>query len=130
MYRNFDIVWQKSVENSSGNRKIVINLELSETSEGFELTAVNENVSISLQCQKDIAKNPEKALETIHTKLSQWGDTKFSIENIDLQLNSVYFIPASILGEMKRQLVVELEKTLVVRHRQGSRHFDRPQGAE
>ena len=130
LFRNFDIVWQKSVDNSLGNRKLPINLEFSETSEGFKLTSINENVSISLQCPKDIAKNPEKALETIRTKLSQWGDTKFVVEDIDIQLDTIYFIPASVLGEMKRQLVTELENTLVERHRQGSRHFDRPQGAE
>ena len=116
LYRNSDILWQKSVENSTGNRKIAINLEFSENSEGFKLTAVNENVSVSLQCPKDIAKNPEKALETIRTKLSQWGDTKFVIENIDIQLDTIYFIPTSVLGEMKRQLVVELEKTLIENH--------------
>ena len=116
LYRNFDIVWQKSIENSNGNRKLPIKLELSETSEGFRLTAINENVSICLQCPKDIAKNPDKALETIRTKLSQWGDTKFTIENIDIKFDNVYFIPASVLGEMKRQLVVELEKSLIGRH--------------
>ena len=130
LYRNYDIQWQRSVDASSGNRKLPIKLEFSEFSEGFRLTAINENVSICLQCQKDVAKNPEKALETIRTKLSQWGDTKFSIESIDIQLDTIYFIPASVLGEMKRQLVTELENALVERHRQGSRHFDRPQGAE
>ncbi len=109
LYRNFDIIWQKSVENSTGNRKLPIKLELSETSDGLRLTSVDENVSICLQCPKDVAKNPEKALETIRTKLSQWGDTKFVVENIDIQLDTVYFIPASVLGEMKRQLVTELE---------------------
>ena len=128
LYRNFDIIWQKSVENSTGNRKLPINLELSEISDGFRLSS--GNVSICLQCQKDVAKNPEKALETIRTKLSQWGDTKFIIENIDIQLDTVYFIPVSVLGEMKRKLVVELEKSLIERHRVGARHFDRPQGAE
>ena len=109
LYRNFDIIWQKSVENSTGNRKLPIRLEFSETSDGFKLTSVNENTCVCLQCQKDVAKNPEKALETIRTKLSQWGDTKFVVENIDIQLDTVYFIPASVLGEMKRQLVTELE---------------------
>ena len=117
LYRNFDIQWQRSVDASTGNRKIAINLEFSETLEGFKLTAINENVSVSLQCPKDIAKNPEKALENIRTKLSQWGDTKFSIKNIDIQLDTIYFITASVLGEMKRQLVVELEKSLIERHR-------------
>ena len=115
LYRNFDIIWQKSVDASSGNRKLPIKLEFSETSDGFKLAA--NNVSVSLQCQKDIAKNPEKALENIRTKLSQWGDTKFTVQDIEIKFNEVYFIPASILGEMKRQLVVELEKTLVENHR-------------
>ena len=116
LYRNFDIVWQKSVDASTGNRKLPIKLELSETSDGFRLTSVDENVSIDLQCQKDIAKNSDKALETIRTKLSQWGDTKFVVENIDIQLDTIYFIPASVLGEMKRQLVTRLDETLVQRH--------------
>lgn len=113
LYRNFDIVWQKSVESSNGNRKITINLELSETSDGFRLTAVSENVGICLQSQKDIAKNPSKAIETIRMKLSQWGDTDFYVENIDIQLDTPYFIPASVLGEMKRLLVTKLKETLV-----------------
>ena len=128
LYRNFDIIWQKSVENSTGNRKLPIRLELSETSEGLRLSS--GNVSVCLQCQKDVAKNPEKVIETIRTKLSQWGDTKFVVENIDIQSETVYFIPRSILGEMKPQLVTELEKSLIERHRVGARHFDRPQGAE
>ncbi|MBR4836827.1 MAG: U32 family peptidase [Bacteroidales bacterium] len=116
LFRNFDIIWQRSVENSNGSRKIAIELEFSELSQGFKLTAINENVSVSLQCQKDIAKNPEKAIETIRTKLSQWGDTKFVVENIDIHLDTIYFIPASVLGEMKRQLVAELEKLLMGNH--------------
>ena len=123
LYRNFDIQWQRSVDASTGNRKLPINLEFSETSDGFKLAA--ENVSVCLSCQKDLAKNPEKALETIRTKLSQWGDTKFVVENIDIQLDTIYFIPASVLGEMKRQLVTELEKSLIERHCVGARHFER-----
>ena len=122
LYRNFDIIWQKSVDASNGNRKLPINLELSETSEGFRLTSVNENVSVCLQCQKDIAKNPEKALENIRTKLSQWGDTKFVVENIDIQLDTIYFIPASVLGEMKRQLVAELELSFRLKHNEVKRN--------
>ena len=122
LYRNYDIQWQKSVENSNGNRKLPINLEFSETSDGFKLTAKNENVSVCLQSQKDTAKNPEKALETIRTKLLQWGDTKFVVENIDIKLDTIYFIPASVLGEMKRQLVVELESSFRLKHNEVKRN--------
>ncbi len=119
LYRNYDIVWQKSVETSDGNRKIAIRLKLSDTAEGLKLSAfVDDSVStdVEMNYQKDIAKNPEKSLENIRTKLSQWGDTKFTIESVDIDFKEIYFIPNSVLGELKRQLVVKLEETLVKRH--------------
>ena len=119
LYRNYDIVWQRSVDISDGNRKIAIKLKLSGTSDGLKLSAFVDNsvsADVEMNYQKDIAKNPEKALENIRTKLSQWGDTKFTIESVDIDFKEVYFIPNSILGELKRQLVVKLEETLVKRH--------------
>lgn len=120
LFRNYDIVWQKSVETSDGNRKIAIRLKLSDTAEGLKLSAfVDDTVraDVEIHCQKDTAKNPEKSLENIRTKLSQWGDTKFTIESVDIDFKEVYFIPNSVLGELKRQLVVKLEETLVENHR-------------
>lgn len=120
LFRNYDIVWQKSVETSDGNRKIAIRLKLSDTAEGLKLSAfVDDTVraDVEMNYQKDIAKNPEKSLENIRTKLSQWGDTKFNIESVDIDFKEVYFIPNSVLGELKRQLVVKLEETLVENHR-------------
>lgn len=119
LYRNYDIVWQKSLDTSDGNRKIAIKLKLSDISDGLKLSAfVDDYVSanVEINCPKDIAKNPEKAIENIRTKLSQWGDTKFTIEYVDIDFKEVYFIPNSILGELKRQLVVKLEDALINNH--------------
>ena len=120
LYRNFDIVWQRSVDASNGNRKIAIKLQSLDTVDGLQLSAITDDgvsAKIAVKCQKDLAKNPEKALENIRTKLSQWGDTKFTVEDVEIMFDDVYFIPASVLGEMKRQLVAELEKSLVENHR-------------
>ena len=120
LFRNYDILWQRSVDASTGNRKIAIKLQALDTPDGLQLSAITEdsvNAKIAVKCPKDIAKNPEKALENIRAKLSQWGDTKFTVSDIEIKFNDVYFIPTSILGEMKRQLVAELENTLVERHR-------------
>lgn len=116
LYRNLDILWQRSVDSSDGNRKIAIKLQAVDIPNGLKLSAfIGDNISksVEINCQKDIAKNPEKALENIRTKLSQWGDTKFKIESIDIDFKEVYFIPNSILGELKRQLVAKLEETLI-----------------
>ncbi len=123
LYRNFDILWQRSVDASDGNRKIAIKLQAVDIPNGLKLSAFIGNdisASIEMNCQKDIAKNPEKSLENIRTKLSQWGDTKFKIESIDIDFKEVYFIPNSILGELKRQLVAKLEETLVGNHRRST----------
>ena len=117
IYRNYDIEWQRQVDASKGNRKIDIELALEETEEGFVLNGKRrtENGELSVfrfpfSVQKIPATNPEKALENIRKKLSQWGDTIYNPINIDINLSQPYLIPASVLGEMKRG-AVELLKS-------------------
>ena len=117
IYRNYDIEWQRQVEASTGNRKIDIDLVLTETEDGYVLSVnrtVNDNNSSlltphpSLSTPKIVATNPTKALENIRKKLSQWGDTIYNPINIDINLSQPYLIPASVLGEMKRNLLQQL----------------------
>lgn len=118
IYRNYDIEWQRQVEASTGNRKIDIELVLSETEDGFELNGKRkvENAKFSVfrfpfSTQKIPANNPEKALENIKKKLSQWGDTIYNPVNIDIQLSQPYLIPASVLGELKRSLLAKMTQS-------------------
>ena len=138
IYRNYDIEWQKQVEASTGNRKIDIDLVLTETTTGYELVALRhceedrrstpdkETCPIdchaplamtAIECEKITANNPEKAEENIRRKALQWGDTVFNPVNIELQFTEPRLIPASVLGELKRQLVTALETELVENHR-------------
>ena len=122
IYRNLDIEWQKQVEASTGNRKIDIDLVLSETETGYELSAFLRRdarpcVSISIQCDKITANNPEKATENIRKKALQWGDTVFNPINLELKFNEPRLIPASVIGEMKRDLVAKLSDELIENHK-------------
>ena len=122
IYRNLDIEWQKQVEASTGNRKIDIDLVLSETETGYELSAFLRRdarpcVSISIQCDKITANNPEKATENIQKKALQWGDTVFNPINLELKFNEPRLIPASVIGEMKRDLVTKLTDELIENHK-------------
>lgn len=110
IYRNYDIEWQRQVEASTGNRKIDIELVLSETDEGFELTEKQSTSNFQLPTPKIPANNPEKALENIHKKLSQWGDTIYNPVNIEIDLSQPYLIPASVLGELKRGLLAVIAR--------------------
>ncbi len=143
IFRNSDLVWQKEVEKSNGNRKIKISLRFTDTKDGFALSAKLynedcEDITTNISIEKEIAINTEKALDNIKTKLSQWGDTEFSVEEIDVdfkdykttrlqdyksepmtnsQQSMAYFIRASVLGEMKKDLVEKLKSYLIEKHR-------------
>ena len=122
IYRNYDIEWQKQVDASAGNRKIDIDLILKETGTGYEMVAVCRDainrVSTSIQSEKITATNPEKATENIRKKALQWGDTVFNPVNLELQFTEPRLIPASVIGEMKRQLVEKLINALIENHRE------------
>ncbi len=156
IFRNSDLVWQKEVEKSQGNRKMKIDLIFTATEDGFALSAKlhdtdSEYITTYLSTEKEIANNAEKALENIKNKLSQWGDTEFVVEEFyfsqqdnettrqrDLKTQShkvaesqsqrqgsefsvqqptAYFIRASVLGEMKKDLVEKLRSYLIEKHR-------------
>ncbi len=122
IYRNLDLEWQKQVEASAGNRKIDIDLVLSETETGYDFSAFLRRdarpcVSTSIQCDKILANNPEKATENIQKKALQWGDTIFNPVNLELKFKEPRLIPASVIGEMKRDLVTKLTDELVENHK-------------
>ena len=122
IYRNLDLEWQKQVEASTGNRKMDIDLVLSETETGYDFSAFLRRdarpcVSTSIQCDKITANNPEKATENIQKKALQWGDTVFNPVNLELKFTEPRLIPASVIGEMKRDLVAKLTEELIENHK-------------
>lgn len=117
IYRNLDIEWQKQVDASTGNRKIDIDLLLRETQEGYELIEKLSTVNCQLKTDKITANNPEKATENIRKKALQWGDTVFNPINLELQFTEPRLIPASVIGEMKRELVAKLTEELIENHK-------------
>ena len=129
LYRNYDIEWQRQVEASMGNRKMDIDLVLKETEMGYELVAACGHtmncVSTNVQCDKITANNPDKATENIRKKALQWGDTVFNPVSLKLDFQEPHLIPASILGELKRDLVTKLETELIRSHKN-----NRPQRKE
>ena len=136
IFRNSDLVWQKEVEKSSGNRKIKIDLRFTDTEDGFALSAKlhnedSEYVTTNISIEKEIANNAEKALENIKNKISQWGDTEFSVAKIEIffdnrQQTTAYFIRTSVLGEMKKDLVEKLKSYLIDKHRNERETFVKP----
>ena len=146
IFRNHDNVWEKELEKSNGNRKQKISLRFSDTEDGFALSAKlyntdSEYITTNISIEKEVAINTEKALDNIKSKLSQWGDTEFSVEEIKVDFEdykttrpqdyksetTAYFIRASVLGEMKKDLVEKLKSYLIEKHRNERETFIRPE---
>ena len=157
IFRNHDNVWEKELEKSNGNRKIKISLRFTNSEDGFALSAKlynedSEYVTTNISIEKEVAINTEKALDNIKSKLSQWGDTEFSVEEIEVDFNDngqqttdnrhcpqespvetygrtslAYFIRASVLGEMKKDLVEKLKSYLIEKHRNERETFIKPE---
>jgi putative protease len=77
---------------------------------------VAHRVSTNVLCDKIVANNPEKATENIRKKALQWGDTVFNPVNLELRFSEPRLIPASMIGEMKRDLVTKLTEELIEKH--------------
>ena len=146
IFRNHDNVWEKELEKSNGNRKQKISLRFSDTEDGFALSAKlyntdSEYITTNISIEKEVAINTEKALDNIKSKLSQWGDTEFSVEEIEVDFEdykttrpqdyksetTAYFIRASGLGEMKKDLVEKLKSYLIEKHRNERETFIKPE---
>ncbi len=122
LYRNNDKVFEDALSRPVSDRRILVNMQLGTYSEGFELTmrveshlpsltehsqwsathcpsSITSAVSVCIERQK--AKKSQR--DTIVNQLSKLGNTIFECIKIDIPEGFDYFIPSSVLGDMRRQ---------------------------
>ena len=121
IYRNLDHEFLKTLKNSKIERKIGVNLYLSQENEDLIFVAIDEEgakVQISLKNNFDTAQNKEKALETLEKQLLKLGETDFYADSIEINLKEAYFIPVKEINEIRRQLINKLEEERSELHQQ------------
>lgn len=112
IYRNSDAEFNRLVErDDSAIRKIGVNLIFTETTNGFQLTAVDEDghqsVSV-IETPKELAKNEESTTPNIIKNLSKAGGTPFIIDNVDVEFSKNWFLPISKINEIRRVVLEQL----------------------
>jgi putative protease len=117
IYRNYDKAFVKTLEKSPCKRKIDVLFRIEESEEGFKLDARDEDGNtgtFSLEHKKTKAENKALAESTLNNQLSKLNDTIFVCKKIAVNLKDTYFIPLSILNQLRRgaieNLLVEREK--------------------
>lgn len=105
IYRNFDVKFEKQLENSKTKRRIGVEFLFNEnilhvTDEDGNETAMSIN-------SLEPAKNPQKMNETFISQLKKTGESDFYTKDITINGN-VPFIPISEINALRRDILEKL----------------------
>lgn len=117
LYRNNDVAFEKLLSGKTAVRKLPINISFRPVEGGFEATATEgcfkaktSAVSAFVSFDHQQAQKPQG--ENIQRQLSKLGNTPYVCEEVDiLDGGEQYFVPSSLLAELRRQLVEKLQAT-------------------
>jgi putative protease len=114
IYRNNDHQFLKLLEKEPAERKILISIDLKESTKGFLLSGKDEDGNeavYEIETEKKPAIKRENAQENIISQLKKIGNTIFECSEVRLDLEDIYFLPVSVLNNAKRQLVEKMIET-------------------
>jgi putative protease len=120
LYRNHDQEFERLLEKKSAERRIRVDMQFEETTDGFALRLVDEDgiyATATVAAAKELAVNAEQALNNIRHQLGKLGKTIFAAGEITLDLSAAWFIPASTLNGLRRS-AVELHESARLAARQ------------
>jgi len=121
LYRNNDQQFSRILSRPSAERRIPIQMMLRVTADGFSLSAADTKIAegpratgltkalatVSVSCEHQRAEKPQR--ENIVRQLSKLGGTAYECSGVDMANDFDYFIPSSLLGDLRRQLVEVLD---------------------
>ncbi len=109
IFRNHSVVFEHEVARSSTPRKLRLDIVFDVGDTGFSLTATDESgvsVTVDAMCEKALARTPQRA--NLLAQLSKWGNTPFEISEAKVVFAEDYFIPSSLVADMRRKACDEL----------------------
>ena len=121
LYRNSDQEFEKMMARKSAERKLGVAIALAENNFGFTLSMTDEDdvsVSIAMEREKELARTPQT--ENIKALLGKLGNTPFEAVRIDVDLKDNWFLPSSVLAEVRREAVEKLLQARRMNYRQES----------
>lgn len=107
IYCNQDQTFEKTVLNGV-SRKILVELEINETSSGWSLSAIDEDkneINFDVVTDKVVAEKAEQAKDNWQKQLTKSGDTIFKVIDVKFNWKKASFVPMSLLNDWRRQLL-------------------------
>lgn len=110
LYRNYDQAFEKRLARQSAERKIAVAMEFTDYPGGFALSLTDEDgcrVSVSREWTREPARREQT--EYLRNQLTRLGNTIFEASEVTVRLTRDWFVPASLLADMRRLAVERLE---------------------
>lgn len=105
LYRNYDCDFERLLSRPDAPRRIAISLRFSDSAFGLSLQATDENGAehcVEFPFKKEVARSSQR--ENIINQLGKWGNTPFEVTKVNVELADDWFVPSSLLSEMRRTL--------------------------
>jgi putative protease len=110
--RNRDHQWESALAKKSSERKVAVDLLLSEVDGGLRLTVVDED-GITSHAEAALALQPaqqaEQAEAALRTSLGKLGNTMFEAREVSLALSQPWFVPSSAINALRRDAIAAHE---------------------
>lgn len=111
VFRNRDHAFMRLLEKDSAQRRIPVEMHFYETPNGFALSVTDEDgfsATATCETEKQAAQNVEKAESSLRENLNKLGGTDFIASDITLQISQPWFIPASLINNLRREAIEQL----------------------
>ncbi len=83
-------------------------IEVSVTVEGGKITAAANGFSASAEGEFAVANDPEKVKNAVEAAFAKTGDTRLSLQKIEVRNPQERFVPLSKLNELRRELYAKI----------------------
>lgn len=116
IYRNHDQEWERMLSASNtAERRLPLRVRLSHDTEGLvlelQLCEVPEfSAQARLPLALELAKRYDE--ERLRTELSKLGETIYMADEVVIDFEEQYFVPLSLLGQLRREAVALMDETL------------------
>ncbi|TFZ08192.1 peptidase U32 family protein [Ramlibacter humi] len=110
--RNRDMDWVRTLEKKSSDRRIGVWASFEETAQGFCLLLTDEDghaAEASAPHAKEPARDAGRQEAGLREHVARFGNTIFEPVDVQLKLSQPWFVPSSLVNQLRRDAVEKLE---------------------
>lgn len=112
LYRNNDQAFERLLDGKTAERKIMLDMRYSATADGFRLS-IGNHASAEISFEHQEAKRPQR--DNITKQLTRLGDTIYEARLTIDEGSDLFFVPNSLLAELRRAAIENYEQSLAQR---------------